>query len=204
MTDSSPLDRRAEILEAARRCLARHGYDKTTMEDVGREVGLNKASLYYYFPGKEALVSEVIGAETQEFIGDLQARVEKVTGCGPRITAYLTERFRIYEKVLNLHRLSIQALRQVGPVMKKLYKDHCRQEIAFVQSILDYCVERGEITACDTARIAANILTVVDGFKMTVIGNPDAPPGATIDYACIEGDVVDTVSLMLEGLKVRG
>ncbi len=52
--------RREEILEAAIRLWGRHGYDGTSMAAIAREVGLTKGTLYLYFPGKLALLDEVL------------------------------------------------------------------------------------------------------------------------------------------------
>ena len=43
------------LLDATERLLARYGYKKTTMDDVAREAGIGKGSIYLYFPSKEEL-----------------------------------------------------------------------------------------------------------------------------------------------------
>ena len=48
---------RDRILDAAERLLARFGYKKTTMEDIAREAGLGKRTLYLHFASKEALLA---------------------------------------------------------------------------------------------------------------------------------------------------
>jgi AcrR family transcriptional regulator len=54
-------------------CIARHGLGKTTIDDVAREAGCSRASLYRYFGGKQELVAEAVRAETDRV-------VELVTG----------------------------------------------------------------------------------------------------------------------------
>lgn len=49
-----------EILDTALALFARKGYAGTTIEDIAEELGYAKASLYYYFPGKEAMVKALI------------------------------------------------------------------------------------------------------------------------------------------------
>ena len=71
--------RRNNILEAARQCLARFGFDKMTLDDVGKIVGLNKASLYYYYSSKEALIIDVLTTEAVEYIESLREKVESVS-----------------------------------------------------------------------------------------------------------------------------
>lgn len=195
-------DRRSEILGASQRCLAKYGYSKMTMEDVGKEVGLNKASLYYYFPSKEALVSAVISSEAKEYLDELQAKVESVPGCRKRIAEYLVERYRIYQKVNNLHNLSVQDIRQLAPTLKKIFVDWQTREINFIKSIIDECVRRGELAACDSRRIARSIVSIANAYKNELISSPDTDPNAPIDYSSIEDDAVFTVTLLLDGLRV--
>ena len=44
------------ILDAVGGLLARYGYGKMTMEDVARQVGIGKGTIYLHFPGKAELV----------------------------------------------------------------------------------------------------------------------------------------------------
>lgn len=52
-----PADRREEIVLLATRCFAEKGYDAASIGDIAQAVGLQKASLYHYFPGKAAILS---------------------------------------------------------------------------------------------------------------------------------------------------
>jgi AcrR family transcriptional regulator len=48
-------DAREAILDATNRLLARFGYRKMTMDDLAREVGIGKGTLYLYFKSKEEI-----------------------------------------------------------------------------------------------------------------------------------------------------
>ena len=50
-----PVDRREEILEVAERLYDAIGFDKTTLGDVARELGMSPANLYRSFPNRQAL-----------------------------------------------------------------------------------------------------------------------------------------------------
>ena len=49
----------AAILETAASCFSRGGFTSTTLADIGRELGLRKSIVHYYFASKSALVQEV-------------------------------------------------------------------------------------------------------------------------------------------------
>ncbi len=48
------------ILEAATYVLSEHGYGKTTTNRIAARAGVNIASLYQYFPSKDAILAELL------------------------------------------------------------------------------------------------------------------------------------------------
>jgi AcrR family transcriptional regulator len=49
----------AAILETAARCFSKGGFTTTTLADIGKELGLRKSIVHYYFTSKATLVREV-------------------------------------------------------------------------------------------------------------------------------------------------
>lgn len=49
----------AAILNAASKCFARKGFSSTTLAEIGKELGLRKSIVHYYFASKAALIHEV-------------------------------------------------------------------------------------------------------------------------------------------------
>ena len=49
----------AAILDAAAQCFASRGFTATTLADIGKELGLRKSIVHYYFKSKATLVEEV-------------------------------------------------------------------------------------------------------------------------------------------------
>ncbi len=49
----------SSILAAAAKCFARRGFNATTLAEIGKELGLRKSIVHYYFASKAALVQEV-------------------------------------------------------------------------------------------------------------------------------------------------
>lgn len=58
---------REDLLAAARRCLEKRGYARTTARDLVADSGTNLASIGYHFGSKEALLNEALGASFQEW-----------------------------------------------------------------------------------------------------------------------------------------
>ena len=47
--------RRRRVLEGARRCFARHGYEGATVVRLEREIGLSRGAIFNWFPSKQEL-----------------------------------------------------------------------------------------------------------------------------------------------------
>lgn len=60
-------DRRARIVEAARRLLAEEGYDRVTMKEVAREAGVAQGLIHYYFSGKDEILLEVLMEASRQY-----------------------------------------------------------------------------------------------------------------------------------------
>jgi AcrR family transcriptional regulator len=98
---------RERLLEAAYACVARFGLAKTTMEDVAREAGLSRATVYRYFPaGKDQLVRETVAWEAGRFFDRLTRAVAHQTDLADLVTEALVfahgavEEHRVLQKIL--------------------------------------------------------------------------------------------------------
>ena len=60
-------DRRQALIGAAYQRIANDGFEGLRTRDVAADVGVNIATLHYYFPTKEALIRGVIGYAMQHF-----------------------------------------------------------------------------------------------------------------------------------------
>ena len=65
------------LLQATFACVARYGIAKTSVEDVAREAGVSRATVYRQFPGgKDQLIGDTIRWETARFFAELAVAIE--------------------------------------------------------------------------------------------------------------------------------
>jgi TetR/AcrR family transcriptional regulator, cholesterol catabolism regulator len=55
--------RRADVCATAARLFREYGYSSATMELIADEVGLNKGTLYHYYPAKSAILFELLSRQ---------------------------------------------------------------------------------------------------------------------------------------------
>ncbi len=63
-------DRRGQLIAAAERLMAEHGYLAVRLEDIGAAAGVSGPAIYRHFPNKEALLVELlVGISTRLLAG---------------------------------------------------------------------------------------------------------------------------------------
>lgn len=71
--------RRGEILASAAKIFYAKGYHATTIEDVARDVGMLKGSLYYYIKSKEDLLYELLLNVIEQGDANVAERIASAT-----------------------------------------------------------------------------------------------------------------------------
>lgn len=67
---------RVRIIDGTLACLARHGTVKTTVDDVAREAGVSRATVYRVFPGgRDQILSAVVDTEMARLFSALGVRL---------------------------------------------------------------------------------------------------------------------------------
>src|SRR5512135_789574 len=125
------------ILDAARKRFAYYGFSKVTMDEIAADVGLGKASLYYYFPTKEKLFQEVLKQEKSQFFADIESMIGKRMAPCDMLRQYAYRRIQHFRNLANLRALQFQQSPETRASFLSLHKDFQKQEIALLQQILE-------------------------------------------------------------------
>jgi AcrR family transcriptional regulator len=78
------------VLDAALSCIGRVGLAKTTLDDVAREAGCARATVYRYFPGKQQLMCALVEREVAAFRQELLAAAHGAESLGEAVTTIIT------------------------------------------------------------------------------------------------------------------
>lgn len=80
---------RDEILAATRKVIQRHGFRKTTMDDIAQAMGRERSSLYYYFSDRTELMKAYVEAELLGISRAVRAEVARQTDPVSRLGTYV-------------------------------------------------------------------------------------------------------------------
>lgn len=75
---------RQEILEAAARKMRQSGFADMSLRDLAAQVGMKAGSLYYHFPSKDALATEVMRLGVEVVQQAVRDALEQLSDASPR------------------------------------------------------------------------------------------------------------------------
>ena len=75
----APVSQDLRIVDATLRCICRWGMAKTTLDDIAREAGCSRATVYRLFPGggKDSVMETVARTELSRFFAGTAARIDE-------------------------------------------------------------------------------------------------------------------------------
>lgn len=190
-----------KIGNAAMQCFARYGLEKTTLDDIAKSVGLNKASLYYYYKNKEDIFLEVAVSEGARFISNLQSKAMQKKGVESRVLFYLQERVLYYMHVLNKNKVNTETLNKILPRFFELYDDMMKEETRFLASLIKEGIKTGEIIKTDADKLASSLINMSDALKHSVEQQALLKGLASADYTLSLQEMKFLVQLIFNGLK---
>lgn len=161
--------KRDEIVEVARAAFLELGYDRTSMAEIAARVGGSKATLYGYFPSKEALFLAIIERLAEQYITPALSQLEASTDedvrtalrrFGEQFLAFVStpEAVATYRMVISqaAHSDIGQAFFDAGP----------DQVDAGLARYLSGAMQRGQLREADAAVVATHFFAMLTHGEM--------------------------------------
>ncbi|MSS70234.1 MAG: TetR/AcrR family transcriptional regulator [Candidatus Latescibacteria bacterium] len=159
--------RRAQILEAAKRCFARQGYHETKVDDIVREAGLSKGALYWYFKSKV----ELLDALCDSFAKELQEDFLKGSAGKTLDPEYLICELgaMLMERVLNdpEHRLIWMehwSMASRDPKSQQKLNMVHQGWLDLIVPLLQKNIKEGKLKPMDPRQLAMGLMALFDGI----------------------------------------
>jgi len=170
---------RAEIISAGQRLFQKYGLDKTTMEDIAREAGKGKSTLYYYFKSKEDIFYAVAHKEQLEAQNAVLAEVEKVKTPSEKLRAFFLNSYMKMQEKFQLYSIIISENTKFIELTRRLQRDMNMADMNLMRQIFLAGIRSGEFKAIkekDCDAIALLGITMLRGLSANIILAGELPP----------------------------
>lgn len=193
------MEKRDQILKAAIECFTNYGYSKTTMSDIGRMVGMNKASLYYHFKDKLELYSVVVHNLRIEHMAALKLKLKTIEK-SQHIIEFLKSEIDFAKSISFNYLSGSGGAEHNKDETKDVFNDIIQHDVAVVRDLLSDELTEGSITECDPQEMAIRILLVSQGLLLANCPL-DMPMSKREDaYNAVKYEIGEVVGLILKGL----
>lgn len=185
------LERRAQIVSAARRVFSRHGYEGAKTLQIAREASVSEALVYRHFPSKLALYRAVL---RQVFVEQDQnwenVGIHDVGAAGivKALSAFFQACVVDADKIetLDRHRMTLASLAGDGSYAALIYRRSIRRNHEIVQRANAEARTAGEIAGeCLDVKTTSMFVEHVG----TMIGAISALPTASRPYGVADGEL---------------
>jgi len=190
----------AAILRAAQRRFAQFGHAKVTMDEIAADVGMGKASLYYYYPTKEDLFRAVVDHEQSEFLALMEPVLRAEASSAEKLRQYFDRRMRYFRDFVNLSSLSMSVFQQSDSVMGDLFRILTKHDYRMIESIIAEGVERGEFSRIDVHATADLVVHLLQGLRLRLLKRLGTRVQEE-DYAELHRDQELLSDLLVRGLS---
>lgn len=186
-----------EILEAARRVMARYGMQGTTVDRVAEEAKVAKGTIYLYFQSKDELVHAAVLEGLREMVAETVRSDDPSMPPLDRICNLIRAQYRIqasnqdFLKTLIIgNSLDIEVESQAGRDFMRVYAGY----LDFVASVLQDAIDRGAIRPIDSLFAAFMLGELITGSLRRRLLKLASTP--------LETDADAVVELFLRGIQV--
>ena len=156
------IDRRDAMLAIAAESFLRDGYAATTMSAIAAAIGGSKATLWSYFPSKEALFEAVLDRQTAAYRMRLTTLLDPSGDLEPGLRGFclsFIERI-VSPEAIALHRLA-HAEASRFPELGAIFYDRAPRTVqGMLASFIASMMERDRLRKADPARAARTLMTL--------------------------------------------
>ncbi len=193
--------KRDEVLQAAMACFNTYGYSKTTMSDIGKRVGMNKASLYYHFKDKLALYEAVVNHIRGEHVYNAEREVERQTEITEKIITYVMMEIDFWSNVAVNYLAGSGGVDEAREETYVVFEKIAIEDINKLEGYLKCGIDSGQYNDCETFKMAANILQIPQGLLAVNCPVHLSGEERIAGYRAIKEQTTVILRLMLKGLS---
>jgi len=200
--DESKVD---AIIGAAQKRFAHYGLSKTTMTEIATDIGMGKASLYYYFPDKETLFEAVIIKEQNIFLEEMHQMLNSGIEASSQLKKYVKMRSLLFAKYANLANLRSDSNDNAKPIAVRCLGGFRDTEIDLVSTMLQHGITSKEFKRINKQEYAIVLVNLLLGLRLVKMKYQE--PGSifsTEDYEDLAKQGLKVVSMFVKDIQTEG
>ena len=151
-------NKKEQILKVASIVFAKHGFNKTTLDDIGEQVGMKKNSLYHYFENKEDIFLEIIGMDAEEYFNNLEKELAGEINSSEKLKRFVLVTTGFWKEKANFYNLVTSVKIEMVNRISDFYDVSITKQKKLINNILAEGVRSDEFVDHDTMQLAEDLI----------------------------------------------
>jgi AcrR family transcriptional regulator len=159
---------RGRLLDSARRCFARDGYEGSSVDRIAADAGFSKGAFYSNFDSKESILLEILAGHHAEYVADLRGMIDRAESADELSAAM--ERWgamRNQEPEWASLNVELQLHAKRNPGFRANYADYFRRYREALAELVALRFEKvGRLPPAPVEDLAAVLIALADGLAL--------------------------------------
>jgi AcrR family transcriptional regulator len=164
------------ILDAAKACFVRSGFQGASMQEVCAEVGMSPGALYRYFPSKEAIIEAICEADRQQDVESFIAFFQNPSIVDGLVEAAVAHITHVHERGNAALFAEIRAESTRNETIQTTCLKCQQQVYEIIRERVRFATERGEIDPpVDLDTLMATLMAIGEGIALNDLPSLGVP-----------------------------
>lgn len=161
-----------EIIDGAISAFKKYGYTKVTMQDISKEAGKVRSTVYKYFDNKAEVLNAMCAKIMASILNDCAEAISKRRSLSANIEQYFRRKLEKIRALVVNYELLVNDLKADPSLIIVQTRCMMNEELQLIGNIISWAVENEDIKPLndeDRAFLAETLQTAFRSFEMDVI-----------------------------------
>lgn len=161
-----------DIIQASGRVFKKFGFAKVSMQDISKESGKGRSTLYYYFKNKSEVLDAFVEDKIKEVLSQSQKSLSPDAGFSLNMETYYRAKIMELKRTILEYNTLIDDIKSEPAITLKTGRLFFKDEVEVVQRILNWAIAKKEIKHLnteDTRFLSEMLVTAFRSFEMEMI-----------------------------------
>ena len=174
--------RRTEIVDAARTVFARRGFAQGIMDEIAKEAGVAKGTLYLYFRSKTEIYKAVLDHDMKALKASTLDRIDAAKSLKEKIRTFALARIERAEANKEFFRI-MDSEGSALTYTRSQYRDWLREPVQRLAAAMEKAAEQGKIRQVDAEKTAWLIADMTRGtIQRRLLSESESPLAADAEF----------------------
>jgi AcrR family transcriptional regulator len=136
------MNRKQELLQKISDLFYKKGYEKTTIRDISRHLGMTNAGLYHYFKNKQEMLFDIMKTPMEEALVTMRRELPNINKAEDRIAWIIRSHIRYYSENKSQTKVLVHERSALEAKYARIIGEKEREYVEFIKQVVEQIVKK--------------------------------------------------------------